>query len=198
LGRIARWRRDYGLFHSRLSGKEWESGRARERGKSPCFSLSCSLALPLLFRFSRYRRVTLGAAAVPGRLWPGRQDSSGRRHARELSSTPQPLFPVYCLSFSSLGRNCAAEPRLYQRSFRIWTSPSKTPFNQDSVTTTYISESRVTQAITVEMLLNHRDTLRSPEGHKQRALTLSRFALRAARQITRIRHMANTFNHFLF
>jgi hypothetical protein len=132
-----------------------------------------------LFRFSRYRRVTLGAAAVPGRLWPGRQDSSGRRHAGEFSLTPQPPFPVYSLSFSSLGRNFAAEPLLYQHSFRIWTSRSKTPFNQDSVSTTYISESRATQTITLEMLLNHRDTLRSREGHKQRALTLSRFALRA-------------------
>ena len=150
-----------------------------------------------MFRFSRYRRVTLGAMAVPGRLWPGRQDSSWRRHAGELSSTPQPSFPAYCLSSSSLGRNCAAEPRLYQRFCRIWTSPSKAPFNQDSVTTTYASESRATQAIMVEMLLNHRDTLRSPEGHKQRALTLSRFALRAARQITRIRHIANTFQSFL-
>jgi hypothetical protein len=166
LGRIARWRRDYGLFHSRLSGKEWESGRASEIPLLLALPLSHSLALPLLFRFSRYRRVTLGAAAVPGRRWPGRQDSSGRRHAGELSLTHQSPFPVYCLSFSSLGRNCAAEPRLYQRSFRIWTSPSKTPFNQDSVTTTYAYESRATQAITVEMLLNHRDTVRSPEGHK--------------------------------
>ena len=142
--------------------------------------------------------MTLGATAVPGRLWPVRQDSSGRRHAGELSSTPQPSFPVYYHSSSSLGRNCAAEPRLYQRFCRIWTSPSKTPFNQASVTTTYAPPvARATQAITVEMLLDHRDTLRSREGHKQRALTLSRFALRAARQITRIRHIANTFQSFL-
>jgi hypothetical protein len=40
----------------------------------------------------------------------------------------------------------------------------------------------------VEMLLNHRVTVRSPEGHKQRALTLSRFALRAARSAPNYPH----------
>jgi len=36
-------------------------------------------------------------------------------------------------------------------------------------------------AITVEMLPNHCDALRSRDGHKQRALTLSRIALRPQR-----------------
>jgi hypothetical protein len=172
-----------------LSSKERESERARE--------IPLSLALPLLFRSSPCRRVTLGATAVPDRPRPGCQNSSGRRHAGEFSLTPQPSFPAYCLSSSSLGRNCAAEPRLYQRFCHIWTSLSQTPSHRNSVTTAYAPPvARATQGITVDMLLDHRDTLRSREGHKQRELTLSRFALRAARQIIHIRNMVNTSSHF--
>src|SRR5262245_35088829 len=93
-----------GLRFISLSAEQEGAGERESEG-NPLVSRSPALPLPrssAMFRFSRSRRVTLGAAAVPGRLWPVRQDSSGRRHAGELSSTPQPSFPAYGLSSSFL------------------------------------------------------------------------------------------------
>ena len=127
---------------------------------------------------SRYCRAVPDAAEIPARLWPGRLDFSVCRYAVETWPALQPP-PAYCLPSSSPGRNrVVAEPRLYQHFCRIWTLASNISFQPDSGNCnqrSWAARLRL-DAITTEMLLKRRDAFRSADRHKQRALTLSRFA----------------------